>query len=145
MDWLCSEKKFPSSWCYLRADDRSEMSRKKKNRAPWWFKNQKKILGAKGGSWRSKEMETTVYQSINHKEEIHIFHKFMDLLVSSIINTNNWKTLPPVMYDEPECRFEAPDWCKSFGIIASFPIQRTCANHSALSWGYMPSHQTWPI
>ena len=30
-------------------------------------------------------METTVYQ-IEHEEEIHIFHKFMDLLLSSILN-----------------------------------------------------------
>ena len=27
--------------------------------------------------------------SIEHKEEIHIFHKFMDLLISSILNNNN--------------------------------------------------------
>ena len=33
------------------------------NTAPWWIQKQKKILGAKGGSLRSKKMETTIYQS----------------------------------------------------------------------------------
>jgi hypothetical protein len=27
--------------------------------------------------------------SIEHKEEIHIFRKFMDLLISSVLNNNN--------------------------------------------------------
>ena len=29
-----------------------------------WFDKQKKILGAKEGSWRSKKLETIVYQSM---------------------------------------------------------------------------------
>ena len=45
---------------------------------------QKKILGAKGGSSRYKKIETTVYQS-----NTSIFHKSLDLLISSIINNNN--------------------------------------------------------
>ena len=48
----------------------SERSRKKKNNtAPWWFEKPKKLFGAKGGSWRLKKMETTVYQS-NIKKNI---------------------------------------------------------------------------
>ena len=53
-----------------------------KNRAPRSFEKQKKILGAKGRSWRSKKMETTVYQS-------NIFHKSLDLLISNVLNNNN--------------------------------------------------------
>ena len=39
-----------------------------------------------GGEWkrRSKKMETTVYQL-----NISIFHKSLDLLISSILNNNN--------------------------------------------------------
>ena len=79
-----TEKKLPPSWCHWRTDDGSERSRKKKNTAPWWLEKQEKILGAKGGSWRSKRMETTVYQL-----NIRIFHKSLDLLISSILNNNN--------------------------------------------------------
>jgi hypothetical protein len=43
------------------------MSKKKKNTTPWQYEKQEKILGAKGGSWRSKKMETRVYQ-LNIKE-----------------------------------------------------------------------------
>ena len=81
LDRLYSEKKLLPSWCHWRTDDGSERSRKKKNTAPRWFEKQEKILGAKGGSWRSKKMETTVYQS-----NISIFHKSLDLLISSILN-----------------------------------------------------------
>ena len=35
----------------------------RKNMAPSLYEKYKKILGAKGGSWRSKKTETTVYQS----------------------------------------------------------------------------------
>ena len=53
-----------------------------------------KILGAKGGSWRSKKMETRVYQ-----EEIQvIFRKSMDLLIRSILNNNNIYIQCPVDY-----------------------------------------------
>ena len=84
-NWIShSEKKLPPSWCHWRTDDGSERSRKKKKTAPRWFEKQKKILGDKGGSWRSKKMETTVYQST-----ISIFHKSLDLLISSILNNNN--------------------------------------------------------
>ena len=41
--------------------DGSESSTK--NTAPRWFEKQKKILGFKGGSWKSKKVETIVYQS----------------------------------------------------------------------------------
>ena len=41
-------------------------------------------MGTKGGSRRSKNMETTVYQS-----KIRIFHKFLHLLTRSILNNNN--------------------------------------------------------
>ena len=84
MDRSYSEKKFPPSWCHWRIHDGSERSRKKKNTAPRWFEKQKKILEAKGGSWRSKKMETPVYQS-----NISVLHKSLDLLISSIINNNN--------------------------------------------------------
>jgi hypothetical protein len=36
-------------------------SRKKNNTAPGWFEKQKRILGVKGGSFRSKKMKTIVY------------------------------------------------------------------------------------
>ena len=39
---------------------------------------------AKGGSWRSKKMETTVYHS-----NISIFHNSLDLVISSILNNDN--------------------------------------------------------
>ena len=68
------------------------MSRKKKKKkkktAPRWFEKQEKILGATGGSWKSKKMETTVFQS-----NISIFHKFLDLLISSILNSNKEKKI----------------------------------------------------
>ena len=83
LDRSYSEKKLPPSWCHWMPDDGSESSRKK-NTAPSWFEKQGKILGAKGGSWRSKKMETTVYQS-----NISIFHKSLDLLISSVLNNNN--------------------------------------------------------
>ena len=63
--------------------DRCERSRKKKNTAPWWFEKQKKILGAEGGSWRSKKMEMTADQSNMRKK--YIFHKSIDLLISNIL------------------------------------------------------------
>ena len=66
-------------WCHWWTDDGGERSRKKKNTAPRWLEKQEKILGAKGGSWRSKKMVTTVYQS-----NISNFHKSLDLLISSI-------------------------------------------------------------
>ena len=72
------------SKCHWRIDDGSEKSRKKKNTAPRWFEKQEKIFWAKGGSWRSKKMETTV-----HQLNISIFHKSLDLLISSILNNNN--------------------------------------------------------
>ena len=58
--------------------------KKKKNTASRWFQKHEKILGAKGGSWGSKKMETTVYQ-VN----ISIFHKSLGLLITSILNNNN--------------------------------------------------------
>ena len=75
-----SEKKLPPSWCHWRTGVNCKGSRKKKNTAPWWFEKHEKILGAKGGGWGSKGMETTVYQS-----NISIFHKSLDLLISSIL------------------------------------------------------------
>ena len=78
-----NKKKSPSPWCHWRTDDRSERSRKK-NTAHWWFQKQKKILVGIGGSWKSKKMETTVYES-----NISIFRKSMDLLISSIHSNNN--------------------------------------------------------
>ena len=39
-----------TSWCHWGTDDRSEMSRKKKNTALRWFEKEKRILRAKGGS-----------------------------------------------------------------------------------------------
>ena len=47
------------------------------------FEKQNKVLGAKGGSWRSKKMEVTIYQS-----NISIIHKSMDLLIISLLNNN---------------------------------------------------------
>ena len=82
MDWSYSKKKLPS-WCHLRTDKRSERSRK--NTAPRWFEKQK-ILGAKGGSWRLKKMETTVYHTNIRK---NVIYKFMDMLISIIINNTN--------------------------------------------------------
>jgi hypothetical protein len=61
--------------CHWRTDDESERSRKKTT-VPWWFEKQKKILGAKGGSWRSKQMETTVYQSKIRKKYIKILKNY---------------------------------------------------------------------
>ena len=72
--------------CHWRTDEGSERSRKKNNTAPRWFEKQEKILGAERGSWRSKKMETTVYHNISN---ISIFHKSLDLLISSILNNNN--------------------------------------------------------
>ena len=40
----------------------NEMSWKKKNAVPWRFEKQE-TMGAKGGSWRSRKVEKTVYQS----------------------------------------------------------------------------------
>ena len=34
---------------------------------------------------------------IEHKEEIHIFHKSMDLLISSILNNNNKTIIKPII------------------------------------------------
>ena len=84
MDRSYSETKLPPSWCHWRTDDGSERSRKKKNTAPRWFEKQEKILRMKGGSWRSKKMETTVHQS-----NISIFHKSLDRLISSKLNNNH--------------------------------------------------------
>ena len=74
------------SWYHWRIDGGSERCRKKKNTAPRWFEKQMKILGAKGVSWRSKKMETTVCYS-----NISIFHNSLDLLISSILNNNRMK------------------------------------------------------
>ena len=81
---ITSKEKLPPSWCHWRTDDWGERNRKKKNTAPRWLEKQEKILGAKGGRWRSKKMETTVYQS-----NISIFHESLDLLISRIL-TNNY-------------------------------------------------------
>ena len=80
--------------CPLRRTiDRNERRRKKTNTAPWWFEEQKKILGIKGGSWRSEKMETTVYQS-----NISIFHKSMDPLISSMFNNNNLSNIHYIVF-----------------------------------------------
>ena len=61
--------------CHWRTDDGSERSRKKKNTASRWFEKEKKILGAKGRSWRSKKMETTVYPiNIRKKYKLYYIH-----------------------------------------------------------------------
>ena len=44
INWSYSEKKCSPSWWHWRTDDGSEMSRKKKNTAPWRFEKQEKIL-----------------------------------------------------------------------------------------------------
>ena len=44
-----------------KTDDTSEISSKNKNTVHWWF--EKKMFAAEGGSWRSKKIETTLYQS----------------------------------------------------------------------------------
>ena len=72
-----------SSWCHRRTNDGSERSRKKKNTAPWWFEKQK-ILGAKGGSWRSKMVEMTVL-SHKHKEERQVKASTSPCLIIIII------------------------------------------------------------
>ena len=78
---------------HWRTDDGSERNRrkkkkkKKKNTVPWWFEKQKKIFGAKGGSWRSKKMETIVYQSSIRKK--YKLSMYLDLQISSILNNSN--------------------------------------------------------
>ena len=54
---------------------------------------QKQVLRAKGGgSLKLKKVETSL--SIEHKEQIQdIYHKSMDLLISSILNNNNMAIL----------------------------------------------------
>ena len=44
----------------MRADDESERNNKKNNATAWWFGKHKKILGAKGGSWRLEHVENGV-------------------------------------------------------------------------------------
>ena len=69
-------------------DDGSERSRKKKNTASWWCEKQKKILGAKGRSWRLKKDRNNSL-SIEYKKGINnIFHKSIDMLISSILDDN---------------------------------------------------------
>ena len=46
--------------------------------------------------WKLKEeamieIDGNYSLSIEHREEVHIFHKSMDLLISSILNNNNFK------------------------------------------------------
>ena len=59
-----------------------------KNTAPWWFEKQKNILGAKGGGWRSKKMETTVHK-LNIKKE----YKSIDLLMHIILDNKDIKII----------------------------------------------------
>ena len=54
----------------LKGDDGSERSSKKKNTAPWWFEKQKMKI----------EIDGNDRIPHGHKEQIHMFHKSMDLL-----------------------------------------------------------------
>ena len=56
------------------------MSRKKKKNMARYFEKHKKIFKAKEGSWRSKNDGN---DSLLTENKV-IFHKYMDLLISSI-------------------------------------------------------------
>ena len=73
---------------YKRTDDGSERTRKK-NTAPWWSEKQK-VLGAKGRSWRSKNMETTVYQ-LSTRKKYKLSSISLHLLICCILNNKRWK------------------------------------------------------
>ena len=113
---------------YWRTDDGSERSRKKKITAPRWFEKQEKILGAKGGSWRSKKMETTVYQS-----NISIFRKSLDLLISSTLNNNNncddnksKHYALPTECRLPTCPLAEMDHSANLGVICGQRVESPC-------------------
>ena len=89
MDWSYSEKKLISSWSHWRVDDGSERVGRRRTqllddmrcRRRYWELTEE-VEDRK--RWKRQSI------TIEHKEEIHIFHKSMDLLISSILNINNY-------------------------------------------------------
>ena len=78
--------KLPPSWCHGRAYDGSERTRKNMNTALRWFEKQKKILGAKGGSWRSEKMDKTT----THERLTICIFSYRELLLLGMLLIRRW-------------------------------------------------------
>ena len=54
---------------HINSRKKKKKKKKKKTKASLWFEKQN-VLGAKGGSWRRKNVETTVYHMYMMKYKI---------------------------------------------------------------------------